>query len=344
MKDKLTFYLFTVAAMLGIPALSLLSPPNIPVDKPTLSESSAETTAVSTEMTTTKPNAAVQNVSAGYRVLDVATGEVLDVPLRDYLIGAVCAEMPPSYETEALKAQAVAIHSYAERIAERSRQFPDSALHGADFSNDTALYQGYHTEAVLRELFGDAYEACYAKVAAAVDAVADEMLCYDGAPIIAAFHAISTGKTESAENVWGEPLAYLCSVDSAYDAAAPQYKTTAVFSKEQVREKLLARMETLPEDSTAWLKVTEVTDAGNVVSVQCGEKRFSGQEVREMFALRSACFEVCVNEKGEYEFTVKGFGHDVGMSQFGANEMAKNGSTYKEILRHYYPAAELMKI
>lgn len=331
MRDKLLFYLFTAGAMLTIPALSLL-----PSGTANAGILPSADTSVSPEFS--------ENTQKCYRVLDAATGTVSEMPVRDYLIGAVCAEMPANYETEALKAQTVAVHSYAERIAARNRQSPDAALHGADFSNDANVYQGYYTEAELRTAYGDAFDANYAKVAAAVDAVADKLLCYEGEPIVAAFHAISAGKTESAENIWGEPIAYLTAVDSPADTAAPHFLEAVTFSADAVREKLqaLGTGLQLPDDPALWIRVTASTDAGTVTAVQCGNLVFTGQQMRSAFGLRSACFTVAYSADGQFAFTTKGYGHGVGMSQYGANAMAQNGSSYEEILAHYYPNAALV--
>lgn len=334
MKQSLGFYGFTAAAILLLPAAVLLPQES----------AEAQNTAVSTSVSavSAQESAAAENC---YHVLDISTGEVLNVPVRDYIIGVVCAEMPATFETEALKAQAVAVHTYAERIRRRSQKFPDASLLGADFSNDSAKYQAYYTDSQLRQAYGDAYDTCYAKVAAAVGAVEKELLCYEGEPIIAAFHAISTGKTESAETVWGEPLAYLVSVDSAADAAAPQYLETVTFSQDELKTAFLQKHPDIvfSEEPSAWCTVLSVSDAGTVLQAQCGNQVLNGQQVREVLKLRSACFAVDYAD-GVYRFTTKGYGHAVGMSQYGANVMAQNGSGYQEILAHYYPDTTLQSV
>ena len=331
MKQSLGFYGFTAAAILLLPAAVLLPQENTGV--------SADT--VFTEDT----QESVASAENCYRVLDISTGEVLNVPVREYLIGAVCAEMPATFETEALKAQTVAVHSYAERIRRRSQAFPDASLLGADFSNDSTKYQAYYTDSQLHQAYGDAYDTCYPKVAAAVDAVASELLCYEGEPIVAAFHAISTGKTEAAETVWGEPLAYLVSVDSAADVQAPQYQETVSFSQEELKNAFLQKHPEMQfsEEPSAWCTVLSVSDAGTVLQAQCGNQVLNGQQVREALGLRSACFAVEYAD-GVFRFTTKGYGHTVGMSQYGANVMAQNGSGYQEILAHYYPDTTLQSV
>lgn len=275
-----------------------------------------------------------------YHVLDTGTGIVEEIPLREYLIGAVGAEMPASFEPEALKAQAVAAHTYAERQCMLSESRPE--LGGADFSNDPAVYQACLTEDEQRERWGTHYDLYRSRLEAAVDAVQDELLYYDNAPIIAAFHAMSGGMTESAENVWGSDIAYLCSVASEADRNAPSFETKAVFSAEEVQERLLAAHPglLLPADPAAWLGEPVVSEAGTVLQLQIGDGIFTGQELRSAFGLRSAVFTASYAD-GQFTFTVHGYGHDVGMSQYGANAMAQEGHTYREILAYYYPGATL---
>lgn len=293
-------------------------------------------------METAASEAAVQNSEPPYLVLDTASGEVMEVAVRDYVIGAVCAEMPASFETEALKAQAVAAHTYAHRLMLLAQNGTDDSLKGAYFSNDSSKFQAYYTDAQIREAFGIHYDAYYTKIAAAVDAVLEEILTYEEEPIIAAFHAMSGGMTESAEHVWGTQVAYLIPVDSSSDTEAPLYEQTAVFSAEEVQQRLEAARDGLifsgsPED---WLTIAEVSDSGTVLRLNAGNCIFTGSEIRSIFSLRSAVFTISYAD-GDFSFTTKGYGHNVGMSQYGANAMAQEGKDYREILQYYYPDTEL---
>lgn len=144
-----------------------------------------------------------------YKVLDVSTGEIMEVPVREYVIGAVCAEMPASFHSEAIKAQAVAAHTYAERQRLHEKEYPTAELNGADFSNDVSKYQGYYTEAQARQVFGADFEKSYSRISECVDEVLDYTIVYKDEPIISAFHSMSSGVTESAENAWGTAVDYL---------------------------------------------------------------------------------------------------------------------------------------
>ncbi|HOC33250.1 MAG TPA: stage II sporulation protein D [Ruminococcus flavefaciens] len=272
-----------------------------------------------------------------YKVLDVSTGEIMEVPVREYVIGAVCAEMPASFHSEAIKAQAVAAHTYAERQRLHEKEYPTAELNGADFSNDVSKYQGYYTEAQARQVFGADFEKSYSRISECVDEVLDYTIVYKDEPIISAFHSMSSGVTESAENAWGTAVDYLIPVDSGYDVHAPMYTNEVRYSKEVMQYKLESAFPgvELGENMVGWLVVRDVSEQGTVLKADVGNMSVTGGEVRTALALRSACFEVKY-EGEEAVITTKGFGHGVGMSQYGANSMAAEGRSWREILKHYY--------
>ncbi|MCR5600462.1 MAG: stage II sporulation protein D [Ruminococcus sp.] len=277
-----------------------------------------------------------------YKVLDTVSGQVIEVPVRDYVIGAVCAEMPASFEPEALKAQAVAAHTYAERQRMRRGDSSAAELNGADFSNDPSKYQGYYTKEQAREHLGDSFAESYQKIAAAVDEVLPYIITYDDTPIIAAFHSMSSGFTESAENAWGAPVEYLVEVDSRSDLTAPKFREEKRFTIDEMKTSLEAAFPdvTLSEDTDAWLVPQTISDAGTVLTASVGDRTVTGNDIRTALSLRSAAFDVRC-ECGEFVITTKGFGHGVGMSQYGANAMAADGRNWREILQHYYPSCTI---
>ncbi len=273
-----------------------------------------------------------------YKVLDVSTGEIMEVNKLDYVIGAVCAEMPATFETEALKAQAVTAHTYAERQCIRESENPDPELCGADFSNDTNKFQGYFTVNQAKQFYKDNFDLYYNKISDAVSEVWDYTIYYDNEPIVAAFHSMSSGKTESAENVWGSDIEYLQSVDSSQDISAPKYLEETEYDIDTVKNKLISEYPEiqLDDDYTKWFEIKEVSDAGTVLTVRVGDIEISGSDLRSVLLLRSAAFEI-KSEDNKFIFTTKGYGHGVGMSQYGANAMAQEGKSWQEILEHYYP-------
>lgn len=273
-----------------------------------------------------------------YKVLDISTGEVMEVDEKTYVVGAVCAEMPATFEEEALKAQAVSAHTYAERQRIMERNSPTPELCGADFSNDTNKYQGYFTKNQAMEYYGENFAVYYDKIYNAVDDVLPYVITYEDEPIISAFHSMSSGKTESAENAWGTAVDYLIPVDSSYDKSAPKYLDEVRYEKELLRQILCEKFSgiTLGEDFTSWITINSVSESGTVLSAMIGDFKVSGNDIREILGLRSACFEITYD--GETAIiTTKGFGHGVGMSQYGANAMASEGKTWRAILLHYYP-------
>ena len=275
-----------------------------------------------------------------YYVWREKTGEIQAIPVQEYILGAVAAEMPVSFETEALKAQAVAAHTYAQRqcLAAAGR----NDLHGADFSDDPAKFQAFLTQDELRERWGTHYDVNYRRLSTIVGEVVENVLVYEGEPILAAFHAISSGRTDAAKTVWGTDLPYLQPVECPADKDAPSFEETVSFSPDEAGDRLRGAHPALdlavePEE---WFGEPIVSEAGTVLSIPVADGLFTGGEIRSLFGLRSASFTVSF-EKGQFVFTTRGFGHNVGMSQYGANQMARDGADYREILARYYPGAEL---
>ena len=239
---------------------------------------------------------------------------VEELPLTQYLCGVVAAEMPASYESEALKAQAVAACSY---MVYRSINEPDAPEHkGAWVCNDPSHCKGYLTPIQMKQTWGeDNYPKYYAKIAAAVGSVAGQIMTFDGKPVNAVFHAISSGKTETAADVWGQ---YLSSVD---------------YSKQELYRLLSILAPRIDEE----LVIGEITrsNSGGVRTVEIGGIGFTGAQLRSALSLRSTNFEIAQKDD-IFTFTVKGYGHCVGMSQHGAGQLAAGGMSYSDILKTYY--------
>ena len=269
---------------------------------------------------------------------DQSTGQTITLPLREYLIGAVAAEMPVSWPDEALKAQAVAAHSYALYRRDHSTR-----ENGAWFTADPARRQGCLTDAVLHSYWGTAYAASYARLSALVDAVQTQVLYYEDAPAGTSYFAISNGMTEASENVWGSAVPYLVPVDSSTDREADHFTYTVQFSTAQTEE-LLKGLGLAPDLSApeGWFGVAALTPSGYVASLPVCGQTITGPALRKALGLRSACFTV-VCQSGTFSFTTRGYGHGVGMSQWGAKALAEQGADYRAILAHYYPGTELRR-
>lgn len=273
-----------------------------------------------------------------------ANKDVVTVSELEYVCGSVAAEMPASYNEEALKAQAVACYTNAVRFkAQNSKDSPNSALSGADISNDTSTHQGYLTKEERQEKWGNSFEKYEKKIMNAVNSVLGQTLTYKGELCVAAFHAISTGTTENAAAVWGKNIDYLKSVRSAGDPLSPSYLTTLSVTKEQFCDiaKSIGASTDIKDKST-WIGKIKTTDAKTVSSIEIGGKTFTGAEIRSAFSLKSAAFTAEATDTGVI-FKVYGYGHGVGMSQYGADYMARQGSNFEEILKHYYKGAAITK-
>ena len=258
-------------------------------------------------------------------------GSVQNTDLNVYLWSVVAAEMPASFEEEALKAQAVAARTFALADNHKSNH-PD-----ADVCTDHACCQAWMTREEAEANWGsDAVEKGN-KITLAVSETADEIALYDGAPIQAAFHSSSGDTTQNAVEVWGYDAPYLQSVTSPEGDEVPDYHSTKVFTAQELKDVVTAAYPeaNLGADPALWISAPTYNSGGTVDKISVGGVELSGAQARTLFNLRSACFSVEYAD-GSFTFSVTGYGHGVGMSQYGANSMAAAGSSYKDILEHYY--------
>lgn len=262
------------------------------------------------------------------------------VTMSDWLPGVVAGEMPALFEEEALKAQAVAARTYI--MYSMGREKP--AHPEADVCDDPACCKAHSTDEELREKWGESYEENMARVLEAVRSTDGEYMSYGGEVIQAVFHSSSAGRTEDSAAIWqAEP--YLVSVESPETAEdVPNYVTSVTASPEDFRAAVLAvhPEAEFGEDPAFWLGAAVRDASGRVESVDIGGTQVPGTELRTLFKLRSTAFTLDYTAEG-FLFTVTGYGHGVGMSQYGANVMAEDGADYEEILTHYYPGAELTR-
>lgn len=264
-------------------------------------------------------------------------GVVREMDMTEYLIGVVAGEMPASFEREALRAQAVAARTYAIYCAA-------SARHGgaADVCTSPGCCQAWLNDDEVNARLGEGREDYRARLRDAVESTAGEYLTYGGEPVLAAFHSSSAGATEDCGAVWGA-LPYLISVSSPETAGdVPGYVSVVELTADELAAGVsavcgAADFSAAPE---AWLGAMHRGASGRVESVEIGGAAVTGAELRRAFALRSTAFELEYID-GAFRFTVTGFGHGVGMSQYGANVMAAQGAAYTEILAHYYPGTAL---
>ncbi|MCL2088139.1 MAG: stage II sporulation protein D [Oscillospiraceae bacterium] len=333
-KNYLVIIAVFAALMLSVPVVSMFKTNLWDAERDNGSEKS------STSGTSSGGNGDQEQTADEIAILDHKTNEVFTIPVREYIIGVVFAEIPPTYETEAIKAQAVAAHSYARRHMELQNQSPSDELKGAALGTNPANFQAYLTNEEIRERYKDNYDEYYKKISECVDEVYDKIMVFEGQIIVAAFHAYSHGRTVPAMAVWGTDIPYLQSVDSELDMILPN--DTVEISAAETERILKEAYEDIefPEFRSDWFRDIDADTSGYVVSLMAGNTKLSGVRVRELFSLRSAAFTVDSIDDN-FVFISKGYGHGVGLSQFGANAMAMQGKTHQEILKHYYSGIEI---
>ena len=264
--------------------------------------------------------------------------ELLELPLEEYLVGVVLSEMPASFGSEALKAQAVAARTFA------LRQMDSGKHNDCDLCADSGCCQAWSSRTCMEEKLGDAWEAYWEKAEKAVRETEGEAMYYQGSLIDAVYFSCSGGRTEAAVAVWGSEVPYLQSVlSTGEENAAPFYSETEI-SHAAFRATILDTFAQadLSGSPNTWFGEQTRTEGGGVDTLMVGGVPVKGTELRTLFRLRSTDFDLTV-EEDHLVFSVRGYGHRVGMSQYGANAMAKEGKSYREILSHYYCGVEILK-
>lgn len=264
---------------------------------------------------------------------------LVTMPLEEYLKGVVAAEMPAEFEMEALKAQAVVARTYTVNRM-RALGGPGCEAHpAADVCTDPKMGQAWVSRAEMQRRWGFwGFWRYWRKIARAVESTRGLVVVFGGHPIDAVYHAASGGQTESAEFAWGQPVPYLVSVPSPYEKGRRYERVRVVIKRTDLIRK--AGLVLKPAAPPPAVRVLERTPSGRVRSIQVGERVFSGAEFREVFGLNSTLFEV-VGAAPDLILDVRGYGHGVGMSQYGADGMAKQGKRYDEIIKHFYSGVEI---
>ena len=255
-----------------------------------------------------------------------SNGSIINLNMTDYLIGVVSSEMPASFNLEALKAQSVLARTYALKAKQTGKKL-----------TDTVSTQSYIDIDQMKNKWENSFNTYYNKIKNAVENTNGEYLSYNGNYIEALYHSTNNGKTESSLDVFGNYYPYLISVSSEYDKNASSYLRTINMQLDTISNKLGL---SLNNDSV--ISILSYTDGGNIKEININGNNFSGKKVRELLGLRSADFDISISDNNA-NITTRGYGHGVGMSQYGANGMANAGYSYKDILSHYYPGTTLTK-
>ena len=275
------------------------------------------------------------------KLLHEKTGEVEEVSLDTYLCNVVSAEMPADFEFEALKAQAIVARTYTiYKIQNKKHE-------NADICDSSSCCQAWISkEDRLNKWDEGVRESNWQKIEQAVNETKGKVITYEGKIINAFFHSNSGGKTEIPVNVWGGTgYPYLQVVETAGEEGYSQYQSEAVFSQEELISKLKTKYDdiTIDFNNDEDLKILDYTDSGRVKTIKFGNHEISGIEARSLFGLRSTNFEV-TKENGNIKFLVKGYGHGVGMSQTGADSLAKEGKNCEDIIKHFYVGVEITDV
>lgn len=262
----------------------------------------------------------------------------------DYICGVVAGEMPANYEEEALKAQTIAAFTYTINKMNYVKQNPESDIghKGAFVCDDFSHCKAYLNKDDAKEKWGKKwFDKHYQSIENAVESSLGRIITYNGEAVNAVFHSISSGKTASAKEIWDSEVGYLQSVECEYDKSAKDYETTLTLSHKEFSDKLYGELGiTLPQNPSEWISSITYSDSGIVKEFQICDTELSGTYIRKLFSLRSAAFDFEIGDENVL-FTVYGHGHGVGMSQYGANEMAKNGKSCDEILKYFYTNVEI---
>lgn len=265
------------------------------------------------------------------KVKRVSTGEVISIPLEEYVIGVVAGEMPASFDIEALKAQAIASRTYVLKRAANNKGEYDVV--------DSVSNQVYLDNTQMKEKWPITYEKNLSKIKEAVLSTKGQVLLYNNNIIDAMFFSTSNGYTENSDDIFTSHLPYLTSVESKWD----EVESPVFSSKNEISKQEFLRNLNLEINKDITINNIKKTQTGRIKSLDINGKTFESSEIRKIFNLKSTSFKIELNDD-KVVFNVLGFGHGVGMSQYGANGMAKEGYNYMQILKHYYKNCDIKKI
>ncbi len=273
-----------------------------------------------------------------YALYNLETKELEEMDLISFLVGSAACEVPVTYEMEAIKAQMIACHSYY--LYCKKNGVPSDDL---NLSFDERYMQKYASKERLMEYWGISFNDNYQKFLNCANDIKDMVLKYDGEIALTPYYAVSCGKTQTSENEWGRPLEYLKCVESADDTISDDYLKVKTFTVQEMYDRFTTSFTgfTLDiEKPEEWIGDIDYNESGYVSTVNVGGVKILGKDFRKFFELPSSCFMIFY-EDGQFSIATKGFGHGVGMSQFGANQLSQKGKTHQDILMYYFPGTQL---
>lgn len=283
-----------------------------------------------------KKNDETENISVYIKSED----KVCDMEVEQYIKEVTAAEMPAEFELEALKAQAVAARTYlTNRVRVYKKNQPPEEHKGALICTDSTHCKAWISEEKKKEQWGNDFKKNWEKISEAVDSTKNLIITYNSQPISAVFHSTSSGTTENAKDVWGGDVGYLVSVKSEGDLKSPKFNSEAEFSLEDFKKIAQENIKDVNWENGLVSNIVR-SDAGGIKTLSVGGVDVKGSDFRFMYGLRSTNIEIEFLENS-IKMYVKGYGHGVGMSQYGANYLAQEGKNFEEILKTYYSGVEI---
>lgn len=295
---------------------------------------------VATPPVTRLPNATVTPPTSQQimvKVYRTASQKIESIPLETYIEGVVSAEMPAEFEMEALKAQALAARTY---IVRRLKEGTFNDVPKGAQVEDTVKHQAYLDDAERKKRWGTMYEWKKQRIVQAVKDTSGMVLTYKGEPIDATFFSTSNGFTENADEYWNQSIPYLKSVASPWDRESPRFEEQKSISIGEFEQKLGVQLDQTVNTKGNWFTIVERTTGNRIGKIRIGTKEFSGREIRERLGLNSTAFSL-ERQGNTIWVTMRGYGHGVGMSQWGANGMAKRGKNAEQIVKYFYQGVTL---
>lgn len=273
-----------------------------------------------------------------YTLYNLETHELEQMDLISFLVGSAACEMPASYEMEAIKAQMIACHSYYLYCKQNGVPHDDLNL-----SFDERYMQKYASKERLQEYWGMGFDDNYQKFLRCADEVKNMIVTYNSKVALTTYYAVSCGKTQTSEAEWGTRLDYLTAVESPDDVLSDSYLKVKTFPVQEMYDRFMTSFSGLVldmENPDGWFGEIVYNQSGYVDTVSVGGVNILGRDFRRYFELNSSCFMVFY-EDGQFSIATKGYGHGVGLSQFGANQLSQQGKSYKDILAHYFPNTKI---
>ncbi len=288
--------------------------------------------------TTKKSNDKSKSSSYTFKIYDKATKKIIAVSDFDFCCGALATEIETNIPNEAIKAQAVAIHTYYSYLRSNSR----AEKKEYDFECNSKIWETYVSKEELKEKWGETFDESYKIISDSVKQVNNAFVLYDDNLCMTKYFKISSGNTNSYKEIYGIDVPYLISIPSPFDTVANNYKIKKDFSADELNNAVKTKFKDYKPNTDINKNISDINknDYGTVLNLTLGNTKITGKELADLLELRSSTFEVTISNN-KYTFTTYGYGENIGMSQFGACKMAEQGNSYIEILQYYYPNTKI---